>query len=252
MSWLCVLGLEVWKRASIAQQAAAVSLLTWRGKPLQLKSFSRECAKGRWPLLLSGVTCAPSIARNGVERWMWSLQATRARANPTPVSVEVPPTSAGCGTTSGESFATWERDTSSWRMSPLTSTGRSRKSSPRWPRAGGLRSGTVCPRQPSAPRIKGTGSSCLLPTPTSTDFKASGAAGYSTASGRHAGYTLTDVLVRGLLPSPRARDWKGWGKDCLPPKPGPEGRRLNPRFVEWMMGWPDQWTKTVCTSSATG
>lgn len=28
--------------------------------------------------------------------------------------------------------------------------------------------------------------------------------------------------------------------------------RLNPAFVEWMMGWPENWTVTVCSSSATG
>ena len=34
------------------------------------------------------------------------------------------------------------------------------------------------------------------PTPTATDAKASGAAGYSTASERHAGTTLTDATTR--------------------------------------------------------
>lgn len=57
-----------------------------------------------------------------------------------------------------------------------------------------------------------------LPTPTAGDAKASGAAGYSTSSGRHSGTTLTDV-VTGAASSGRR------GK-------------LNPRFVEWMMGLP--------------
>lgn len=38
----------------------------------------------------------------------------------------------------------------------------------------------------------------LWPTPTGSDSKASGAAGYSTASGRHSGTTLTDAVVRGV------------------------------------------------------
>jgi hypothetical protein len=49
-------------------------------------------------------------------------------------------------------------------------------------------------------------------TPTSTDAKASGSAGYSTESGRHAGTTLTDAAVRAQAsawPTPAARDWKG-------------------------------------------
>lgn len=45
------------------------------------------------------------------------------------------------------------------------------------------------------------------PTPTATDAKASGAAGYSTDSGRHSGTTLTDAAVRQWA-TPAARDWK--------------------------------------------
>jgi hypothetical protein len=45
-------------------------------------------------------------------------------------------------------------------------------------------------------------------TATATDAKASGAAGYSTESGRHSGTTLTDAVVRtGLYPSPSASSY---------------------------------------------
>jgi len=120
----------------------------------------------------------------------------------------------------------------------------------------------------------------LLPTTTTTDCKASGAAGYSTESGRHAGVTLTDVVVRGFLPTPvasdqiggvrthdgkrgqklsdlirggmlptttTARDCKGVGfrEDTLPNRVGHGigNLRLNPRFVEWMMNFPIGWTE---------
>lgn len=71
------------------------------------------------------------------------------------------------------------------------------------------------------------------PTPTSTDAKASGAAGYSTASGRHAGVTLTDAACRGLLAPTTPKDGASTSTS---------GRALNPRFVEALMGWPDGWT----------
>ncbi|HXR93734.1 MAG TPA: hypothetical protein VN750_26010 [Steroidobacteraceae bacterium] len=60
-----------------------------------------------------------------------------------------------------------------------------------------------------------------LPTPTAADYKASGAAGYSTQSGRHSGTTLTDA-VTGAASAGRT------GK-------------LNPRLSEWMMGFPAGW-----------
>lgn len=192
-----------------------------------------------------------------------------------------------------------------------------------WPRAGGVLNGTASLRQPSAPRTSVIESSYslptpsasrygsnrggaagrvgkdrpslvtmglrgLLPTPTATDCKASGAAAYSTESGRHAGVTLTDAVVRrlptpraceartpgnterhpslvgmakaGLLPTPSARDWKSGGasqetldRNARPLNEvitsGDASLRLSPRFVEWMMGLPANWTEIGPTGS---
>lgn len=51
------------------------------------------------------------------------------------------------------------------------------------------------------------GEASAWPTPTATDAKASGSAGYSTESGRHAGTTLTDAVVR--WPTPNVSDANG-------------------------------------------
>lgn len=75
------------------------------------------------------------------------------------------------------------------------------------------------------------------PTPTAGDSKASGAAGYSTAK-RNAGTTLTDAACGPRGPMSSA--------------PGQESRpKLNPVFVEWLMGWPLGWTgfEPVATES---
>lgn len=60
-----------------------------------------------------------------------------------------------------------------------------------------------------------------MPTPTAGDAKASGAAGYSTSSGRHSGTTLTDAVLGAASSGRRGK--------------------LSPRFVEWMMGLPMRW-----------
>lgn len=71
-----------------------------------------------------------------------------------------------------------------------------------------------------------------LPSPTAGDAKASGAAGYSTESGRHSGTTLTDAT-------------------CVAASAGRRGR-LNPRFSEWMMGLPLGWTELRDPSAPRG
>jgi hypothetical protein len=80
------------------------------------------------------------------------------------------------------------------------------------------------------------------------------------------------VAVR-LLPTLRERDWKGRGYDdglvntleraAASPSTGPSSSppsdagskptalRLNPSFVEWMMGAPDGWSNPDCLLSAT-
>jgi hypothetical protein len=68
-------------------------------------------------------------------------------------------------------------------------------------RGGGA--GRVGPIRPSL-----AGSVREWPTSTAADGVGSGAAGYSTESGRHPGTTLTDA-ANGLWASPASRDWRG-------------------------------------------
>lgn len=107
-------------------------------------------------------------------------------------------------------------------------------------------------------------------TPTAGDAKASGSRN-SPSSAAHQGVSLTDQVKTGdsggrrAFPIPTARDSKGsdqpgrQGGPSLPAlttsRPGdPFPTKLNPRFVEWMMGFPPGWTiagPTACASSAT-
>jgi hypothetical protein len=62
----------------------------------------------------------------------------------------------------------------------------------------------------------------LLPTPTAMDSRSSGAAGYSTESGRHSGTTLTDAVLGAASAGRRGK--------------------LNPQLSEWIMGLPRGWS----------
>lgn len=73
--------------------------------------------------------------------------------------------------------------------------------------------------------------------------------------------TKETVYGSPLWPTPTARDWKGSGVDAklrdsldfaaergrtrstFYGPPAPKGLRLNPDWVEWLMGWPVGWTR---------
>lgn len=89
----------------------------------------------------------------------------------------------------------------------------------------------------------------LWPTPTGQDQKASGAAEYSTESGRHSGTTLTDAAQRQFLSSPQRRVIQPDGSP-LSPTTRILRPRLNPMFVCWLMGSPTWWTRPEPISCA--
>lgn len=68
----------------------------------------------------------------------------------------------------------------------------------------------------------------LWPTATATDANSSGAAGYSTASGRHAVTTLTDATC-----GPRGPESSSTN--------GKSRARLNHRWVAQLLGFPSDW-----------
>lgn len=80
------------------------------------------------------------------------------------------------------------------------------------------------------PTLKGA---AVWPTATAGDAKASGAAAYSTESGRHAGTTLTDA-ASGLWASPQARDWKsGHAQKTTEELYGKRAAPLSHQAVNW-------------------
>jgi DNA (cytosine-5)-methyltransferase 1 len=88
-------------------------------------------------------------------------------------------------------------------------------------------------------------SAVLLPTPTSTDHKASGSAAYAKTDTHTPGTTLTDATVRQSADfgqyAPAIARWEALTRPAPPPtEPTGKGgaHRLSPRFVEFMQGLP--------------
>lgn len=226
--------------------------VSWRGKLRASSSWLRAWKKGGWIQRLFGRMCAPSMAARGVAEWISSLPATPVSPSAMPEKVSLISTRATSGLTSGASsesrvqlllFSKTSKDTCGEDSTPFSMT---------LTASGSMRNGACIPQPKQELLTAGTGSS-FWPTAVAGDSKSCGAAGYSTASGRHHGTTLTDA----------ARQWKEpggqlwWGAQSGPldrTNPGKVcsqfiGRQLNADFVEWLMGFPAGWT--VCEHSET-
>jgi len=161
-------------------------------------------------------------------------------------------------------LASFDPDTSSWRTSQLSlETNGLDGFSETWPRSGMTRSGTAYQLQPLVPRIKETASG-LLPTPTAkdpsfTNLEVVDRDGnppehhnqrwYSRESGRVVQKGVGQAVTL-LLPTPRSGGRGLDGGSRARQKGRDLGiewishRRLNPCFLEWMMGFPPLWSVT--------
>lgn len=164
-----------------------------------------------------------------------------------------------------DSFASFDRDSLSWRTSQTSLLGGLDEFSAIWPRAGMTRNGTAFRLRPLAPRMAVTVSgSSLIPTPTKGDSKCSANATATRRkvppSGLRLGMTLTG-FVR-IYPTPQARQKQrgrggGRGKGSISRGGGLMldnvlGGKPNPTFVEWLMGYPQGWTMLDWPLSGTG
>ena len=115
--------------------------------------------------------------------------------------------SSGCGRTSPESFAYYDPRTSCWKTCQASVFGGLAMYSGTWPPAGMMRNGSVYRRHRLVPHISELGSG-LWPTPVASDL------GHRAKPYAQGGRALSYVL----------------------------GGPTNPRFLEWMMGFPIDWS----------
>lgn len=141
------------------------------------------------------------------------------------------------GLTSPASLANYDPATSSWRTSQASLLEEWAEFSEIWPRSGMTRSGTAYRLPPLAPHTYARGSS-FWPTPIA-----------DSASGRTTVYSQGGVPLQvavQMWPTPTANRWSGLqshGRNAILGK-------LNPAWVEWLMGFPIGWTDCELSETA--
>lgn len=110
----------------------------------------------------SGETCAPSTGDPGVDAWISSLAASRARTSAMQDGERASEEGgAGCGPSSPDWLAKYDPATCSWRTSALSLFEEWTSCLETWPPSGTMRNGYVCRQQRSALRTSERGSSSL-------------------------------------------------------------------------------------------
>ena len=155
-------------------------------------------------------------------------------------ALDSPANAADSGSSTPKRSKPFDRATSLSKMSAPFALADWIECSGRSLRSGMMRNGIVYPLAPLVP-LTGVIGSGLLPTPKATEYKG----GHSSKGGLSLGMMAT----HNLWPTPTARDHKDTGANVNWEKAkakcklaGAAGGSLNPTWVEWLMGYPQNWT----------
>jgi hypothetical protein len=262
MSWHCSLELvEAFSQANIWVTGSCVR---WRETRIAERSLCGGKRTKASPSSPSGTTSTPSTESHGMALSMSFLLASPASLFPLQEKEKEPKTNETNGPLPQESLAKYDPDTSSWRTyHPLFNTWE--EFSPEtWPEWGTIKNGELFPLEKPEPDINEKDGG-WWPTPTANTRPNEGNVRLlrkQVLDGNLSEEEATQMLngkspfsAQGTVkkwPTPTARDYKD-GVFCgnVPTNKllgrevweGPENKgRLNPDWVEWLMGWPIGWT----------
>ena len=220
MAWLYVPDLEESKEGLNQELMDSKPFVMSRGKPMQLRTLLRKYKKERYMMLLSGLMFKPSTVNRGVAKWILSLEDSLASPIQVRGSYLGKKTQETYGQTLNESLARFHPGSCSWRTFQTSIIQSAPQSLETWPKWGLTQRGVLYALPTLEPPIEGRGGLLWqLPTPTAREPND---LGLNLDRGRYSNDTLTRKVSNqeGLK----------------------TGGRLNPQWVEWLMGWPIGWT----------
>lgn len=243
------------------------SLAVLRGKLMPGPSWTRAWKSKPWLTRLSGRICEPSMAARGVEKFIASLPDILVSHSALRAKDLVMPIPGISGRKCGASLAKWDRNTCSWKTSQGTLFSDSTQCLERLPTTGLMRAGQLYGLPAWELVIDGNECSSW-PTPVKYDATPGGPNNHYNGLGKMAAHGQWPTPVKSDANDRRQSDaWKA-GDLCsvvhahshlapTTPMHGPPSlsstpnlrQRLNPRFVEWLMGWPLGWTDCGCSET---
>lgn len=222
MSWLFSQALveEYWQdKCSDGEPSAQSS-----GKPIPQAYLQRDKTTATWSRFPSGMTCELLTADRGKAVLMSFLAAFPAKTSQPQEKAQASTVSdPACGWKWPASSVKYDPDSSSWKTRQCSLLGDLVEFSETWPRWGSMRNGECWEQETWALRTSETESG-LWPTPTARDYRGSFAQESSALQARMdhpRGVNLVEEMQR---------------------RTGSPGL-LNPRWLEWLMGWPIGWVK---------
>jgi hypothetical protein len=273
MAWLYLPGVEDSNSDSpLRSENITEQSPTLKGNVRPLRSWLRTWDAGGWIKLLSGMTLQPSQAMSLAHSWIRSTLSQQDSLASRGVMLEPeeePRTNAGSGTISGDWLLRYDPDTSFWRTRQVSLfTAELEPFSATFPRSGSMRNGQVFERAMSVRPIAGRGSS-FWPTAVADEVK--------SGTRNHQGRSLNKEVHTWATPTASDDEHKVTVNSLQPGLVGEVDRfsgrpvqealkiggklsksdqtslpRLNPKFVEWLMGWPEGWLElTDYVSSGT-
>lgn len=254
MSWHC-------SRALVAEFSAGTS---WDGEPSAPLNSTPTPDQYYWPdkttehsrLSRFGMTCVPLMADRGAALLTWFQEVSRARTSAQPEKATgLTGSEVGSGRKWLGLLARFDRDSLSWRTPQCSLVEGLDEFSETWPRWGSMRNGESYQRETPA-HLTSESESGLWPTPNCIGFRSDGELKLLAESAKDRveflGMSFRACNSKRERFWPTATAYKGWSKnhnraltddrlDYTVEREAAEAGavgRLNPDWVEWLMGWP--------------
>ena len=251
MSWLYLPAQAVDCSEASWSEIDELSVMS-NGTPIASRYSKQESGMGISMTPQFGMMPTVSTGVPGLDRWISSLQDSPVNPSPMPDWGSKMPTHATDGLPPSGSYARYDPDFCNWRMWQLSFLNdTSGKYSVIWSRAGIVFDGIAYRLRPSAPLMRGIGYGLSLPTPT----VATGSYQRNPRGRRFIRMSLYGMARHNQWPdryaTPQARDWRtGSPERWKEARKGIRscnlndqvGGKLNPDWVEWLMGWPIGWS----------